>query len=298
MGKSKGSKIQHILIIRLSAMGDVAMTIPVLQAMKEQHPQVKMTVLTRAFFAPMFAQVVNVSVFVADTKGEHKGVLGLWKLYKALKKRQIDVVADFHNVLRSNILKMYFRLGRTSFIQIDKGRAEKKALTRESNKKFKALKTTHQRYAEVLEKIGFPITLSDSAPLSKKPIAPGTQALIKADTKRWIGIAPFAAFPGKMYPLGLMEEVIGQIAETNAYKVLFFGGKDDVETLDAWADQFENCINMAGKVTFEEELALISQLDLMLSMDSGNGHIAAMFGIPTITLWGITHPYAGFYPFG
>ncbi|MEO0528703.1 MAG: glycosyltransferase family 9 protein, partial [Bacteroidota bacterium] len=51
-----------------------------------------------------------------------------------------------------------------------------------------------------------------------------------------------------------------------------------------------------GKLTFQEELALISNLDLMLSMDSGNAHLAAMYGIPVVTLWGVTHPYAGFYP--
>lgn len=35
----------------------------------------------------------------------------------------------------------------------------------------------------------------------------------------------------------------------------------------------------------------------MLSMDSGNAHLAAMYGVPTVTLWGVTHPYAGFAPF-
>jgi len=54
---------------------------------------------------------------------------------------------------------------------------------------------------------------------------------------------------------------------------------------------------MAGKIPFQEELNLISNLDVMLSMDSGNGHIAAILGIPVVTLWGATHPFAGFLPF-
>jgi len=61
--------------------------------------------------------------------------------------------------------------------------------------------------------------------------------------------------------------------------------------------QFESVTNVAGILTFEDELNLISNLDLMISMDSANGHLAAMFGIPVITLWGVTHPYAGFVPF-
>lgn len=54
---------------------------------------------------------------------------------------------------------------------------------------------------------------------------------------------------------------------------------------------------MAGKLNFHEELQLISNLDIMLSMDSGNAHIAAMLGVKVITLWGATHPFAGFKPF-
>ncbi|HEX9152631.1 MAG TPA: glycosyltransferase family 9 protein, partial [Flavobacterium sp.] len=60
----------------------------------------------------------------------------------------------------------------------------------------------------------------------------------------------------------------------------------------------ENVITMAGKIKFQQELQLISTLDVMLSMDSGNAHIAAMLGVKVITLWGATHPFAGFSPFG
>jgi ADP-heptose:LPS heptosyltransferase len=67
--------------------------------------------------------------------------------------------------------------------------------------------------------------------------------------------------------------------------------------LDQWAGCFPNSINLVGKLAFKEELALISHLHLMLAMDSGNAHLASLFGIPTLTLWGVTHPYAGFYPF-
>ncbi|TNF72820.1 MAG: ADP-heptose--LPS heptosyltransferase RfaF, partial [Bacteroidetes bacterium] len=61
--------------------------------------------------------------------------------------------------------------------------------------------------------------------------------------------------------------------------------------------EYPHCSSVAGKMTLSEELAVISNLDLMLSMDSGNGHLAAMYGIPVITVWGVTHPYAGFAPF-
>lgn len=120
------------------------------------------------------------------------------------------------------------------------------------------------------------------------------------DSDILIGIAPFAAFKGKMYPFYLMEKVVKQLSESGGYKILLFGGgQGEKQKLQSLADQFPNCYNMVGKQTFAEELSLISNLKLMLSMDSGNGHLAAMYGIPVVTLWGgVTHPFAGFAPFG
>lgn len=300
MGKPKSSAGEgiHILVIRLSAMGDVAMTVPIISALLDQYPNIKVTVLTRAFFSPLFSELRNVTVYEADVKGKHKGIFGLWKLYKELKSLNLDMVADLHNVLRSNILRQYFRLGSIPFIPVEKGRAEKKALTSLTHKVFEPLTTTHQRYADVFGKLGMPIDLENAGPLSKRSIGPSTMELVKGKEQKWIGIAPFAAFDGKMYPLDLMEKVVHSLNETNHYKVLLFGGgEEEKDILDKWADKYQNSINLVGKLSFKEELALISHLNLMLAMDSGNAHLAALFGIPTLTLWGVTHPYAGFYPF-
>jgi ADP-heptose:LPS heptosyltransferase len=79
--------------------------------------------------------------------------------------------------------------------------------------------------------------------------------------------------------------------------MLFGGGKKEIELLDNLANKFPTAINIAGKLKLNQELALISNLDVMVSMDSGNAHFAAMLGINTITIWGITHPFAGFAPF-
>ena len=290
---------KHLLVIRLSAMGDVAMTVPVLAALLDQYPDIKITFLTRGFFKPMFSQLTNVTVFEADVKGRHKGIFGLYKLYKELATLNIDAVADLHNVLRSSILKFYFLFGTIPVYQIDKGRNEKKALTALKDKTFVQLKTTHQRYADVFEKLGFKIAIDKAPLLSKTSLTTKTQNKIGSDTKKWIGIAPFAAFLGKMYPLDLMEKVVLMLNNTEKYKIILFGGGvNEKKQLDEWQLKYTNCINMTHQVSFQEELALISQLDTMLAMDSGNAHLAAMYGIPTITLWGVTHPYAGFYPFG
>ena len=289
----------HILVIRLSAMGDVAMTVPVLSALSQQYPHLKITVLTKPFFAPMFAQLKHVNAFEAEVKGNHKGLFGLWTLYKELRALRIDAVADLHNVLRSKVLKLFFRFGGIPFVQIDKGRAEKKALISSISKVFKPLKSTHERYAEVFSKLDFPVDLSKAIPLSQEKPSEEILKWVGAQSKKCLGIAPFAAFEGKMYPLYLMKEVIHKLDDAGNYTILLFGGgKEEERKLNIFETQFKCCTNVSGKLSFAEELAVISQLDGILSMDSGNGHLAAMYGIPVITLWGITHPYAGFYPFG
>lgn len=280
-------------------MGDVAMTVPVLTAFCNKHPNAKITFLTRKFFKPMFDQLPNVSIFAADVKGKHKGIFGLWRLYKELKTLDIDAVADLHNVLRSNVLKHFFGFSKIPFRQIDKGRVEKNALTALKNKVFKnPLKSTHQRYADAFESLGFTMDLSMAKPLEKLPLPNRINDFVGEAPKPKIGIAPFAAFDGKTYPFELMEEVIEELNENNAYRLFFFGGgAAEAEQLNRLETKYSNGINCAGKFSFEEELALISNLDLMLSMDSGNGHLAAMYRIPIVTLWGVTHPYAGFSPF-
>ena len=285
-------KPKHILVIRLSAMGDVAMTIPVLRAFTNQYPEVKLTVLTRLFFTPFFRNLPNTTIVSADLKDKHKGVLGLYKLSKELKSLDIEAVADLHNVLRSKILK-FFLFGKR-VVQIDKGRDEKKALV--NGQSFKQLKTTHQRYADVFEKLGYPIDLSQPTFPKKENLKEKYIQFIGSDSKSWVGIAPFAAFEGKMYPLDLMTTVIEALSKN--CKVLLFGaGNDEKKSLEDIANQFENVINLAGQFSLSEELDIISNLDLMLAMDSGNAHMAAMLGVKVITVWGVTHPYAGFLPF-
>ena len=297
MGKE--NKKNHLLVIRLSALGDVAMTVPVVHGLLKKYPDLHFTVLTKKHFAPIFSGLERVSVHSADVKGAHKGFVGLWHLFNELKKLELHAVADLHNVLRSNVLKRYFAMGGTPFFQIEKGRTEKRALTRSKNKVFKQLKSTHERYCDVFSKLGFPIHLSETKILERRQLSEKVLGIVGTDTKKWVGIAPFAAHEGKMYPLHLMTEVIEIINKTDRYKILLFGGGEhEKQALQAISQTYENAINVAGSLSLAEELELISNLDLMLSMDSGNAHLAANYGIPVVTLWGVTHPFTGFYPYG
>jgi len=290
-------KKPHIAVMRLSAMGDVAMTVPVLRALVAQYPNVRVTVISRPFYKPFFDDIPNLEFFAFDALGKHKGVLGLLQLYWDLKPLKIDFFADLHNVLRSKFIRSRFALRGNKVAATDKGRAEKKALTRENNKVFKPLPTMFERHAKTFETLGFPIDLSQPIFPPKLKLDSEVIKITGEKNQNWIGIAPFAQYDSKVYPLDLMQEVIRQLAENQLNKIYLFGAHAEIPQLNALSKDFTNVEVVHGKLTFKQELQLISNLDVMLSMDSGNGHIAAMYGVKVVTLFGATHPYAGFAPF-
>ena len=289
---------EHILIIRLSAMGDVAMTVPVIRALVEQHPEVKITVVSRPFFQPFFEDISNVNFFGVDLEKRHKGFLGIFQLFSDLRTLQIDVVADLHNVLRSKVVRSLFALSGKKVAATDKGRAEKKALTSLSNKIFAPVKPMVERHVDTFNQLGFSIDLTNPQFPEKESLSEEILSITGTKNQNWIGIAPFAQYESKVYPIDLMQQVIDGLAENKNQKIFLFGGGDkEIQLLNQLQNQHKNVIVLAGKLKFKQELGVISNLDLMLSMDSGNAHIAAMLGVKVITLWGATHPYAGFKPF-
>ncbi|MES2812303.1 MAG: glycosyltransferase family 9 protein [Bacteroidota bacterium] len=291
------ANIKHILVIRLSAMGDVAMTVPVLRAFSLHYPEVKITVVSRPFFKPFFDGISNVDFFPIDLNKRHKGFLGLLRLYSDLKKLNINAVADLHNVLRSKVVRTLFTLSGKKVAATDKGRADKKALTRAENKIFAPVKSMFERHSDTFQKLGFTIDLSNPSFPSKAILSDEILEITGVKNEKWIGIAPFAQYDSKVYPLDLLQEVINGLAKENQKLFLFGGGAKEIEKLNHLKGNLDTVIVVAGQLKLQQELDLISNLDLMLSMDSGNAHIAAMLGIKVVTLWGATHPYAGFKPF-
>lgn len=291
------SKIKHIVVIRLSAMGDVAMTVPVVRAFVAQYPEVKVTVVSRPFFQPFFAEIHNVNFFSIDLKKRHKGFFGLLRLFFDLQKLDMDAVADLHNVLRSKVVRTLFAWSGKKVAATNKGRVEKKALIRAENKIFVPVTSMLERHIMTFQQLGYAIDLSHPVFPNVAILSKEIQQISGVKNEKWIGIAPFAQYETKVYPMDLMQEVIDSLAKEKEKIFLFGGGEEEIKKLNQLKKEYANVIVVAGKIKFQQELDLISNLDIMLSMDSGNAHIAAMLGVKVITLWGATHPYAGFKPF-
>ncbi|KAA6318490.1 Lipopolysaccharide core heptosyltransferase RfaQ [termite gut metagenome] len=288
----------RFLVIRFSALGDVAMTIPVIHSFAMQYPQHEIVMLSRPVWETVFRMLPgNVSFLCADLRGKHKGIGGLNRLFCQLREMNFDYVVDLHDVLRSQYLCFRFKLSGVSTGVFDKGRVAKKKLVRRRRKVLENQKSSFYRYSEVFKYLGFPFYINFiSIYEDLKEKSPQLQPITgeKGNTI-WIGIAPFAKHKGKIYPLELQEQVVAHFSKDRQVKVFLFGGGESEEKiLNEWVMKYPSIISVTGKIRMEAELALMSRLDVMLSMDSANMHLASLVNIPVISIWGATHPYAGF----
>ena len=292
------AKPQKIIVLRFSAMGDVAMVASVLKEFAVQNPEVELIMVSRSAFEPFFAEIKNFIFHPIQPKNSHQGLTGLYQLYKELKKYKPTAIADLHDNLRSRVLSTFFRLAGIETKRINKGRTEKKALTRTNNKVFKQLKPTVERYADVFRNLGLPVTLSNQLKFSPKELPLKAKVWFEDQHIKKIGISPFAQHRYKVYPLEKMKVVIKCLNELD-YEIFIFGGGAEEKTVaEGWSSEFKNVVNLIGNFNLTEELAIISNLDLMVSMDSAGMHMASLMGIPVISIWGPTHPYAGFLGYG
>ena len=291
----------HLLIIRFSALGDIAMAVPVVASLARQYPDLRITVLSRPFARVLFEGLApNVGFMGADIKKEYAGLRGMNALYRRLVAKNITAVADFHNILRSNYLRLRFNLGHYHVAHINKHRRGKHRLTRNSDKVLEQQPTSFHNYLEVLARLGYTVEPTFT---SIFPPEGGHLRLLphvigeKKKFQQWIGIAPFAAHKGKIYPKQNMEKVIVQLIQRHpsCRIFLFGGGGDEKVVIDGWAEKYKNCVNASAVVGgLKNELILMSHLDVMISMDSANMHLASLTATPVISIWGATHPFAGF----
>ena len=283
--------MKKLLIIRFSALGDIAMSVPVVHDLAVQYPDLEITMLSREMARPLFECLPsNVHFIAADLNGMHKGLFGLCRLWRDAHLSDFDYIADFHDVLRTWWLRTEGCLRRKKVAKIDKGRKGKKALTRQKNKVLIQQATSFERYAKVLEQLGFPIK-----PQFVKLDYSSFCETQKATNETWIGIAPFAKHEAKVYPLEKMEQVIKALsARENTSIFLFGGGMTENEQIERICATYKNVQPAKSQQGLKGELALMSQLDVMLSMDSANMHLASLANTPVVSIWGGTHPYAGF----
>ncbi len=289
---SRGSKLpRHIVMIRLSALGDVAMLPHAVRALHEAYPDVRVTVLTRPMLRPLF-DGLDVDFLMADTKNEHRGIKGIWRLARQVKELGADAVADTHGVLRSRLLCLFARLRGIRTRRIRKGHIEKWFRMGYSRKGAVPLKHTVVRYCDTIRRLGF--RFDDPQP----PAKPSFPNPMGEKRGTWIGFAPFSAHAGKTYPADLRDELTALLSERYDRVFIHSGGGQEAAFANRMEEIYPNVTALWGKVKLDGERNLISHLDCVVSMDSLVMHIASLTATPVVSIWGATHHEFGFLGYG
>ena len=277
--------------------------VPAIKGVLEANPDLEITVVTRKFFAPFFHDIPRLKLVYTDFKGRHKGIFGLLRLYKDLKKSgPFESVFDLHGVIRTKILSFLFKISGIPCFSIDKGRKEKKFLIK--SRYIRALKHTTARYLETFGAGGFKGQVGKAPFLridkeSQVNANKFLEKILPKSDKIRIGLAPFATHQPKLWGIQNFRELITLInTEYNVDFFLFGGGKEEIKLLKEFQSYRPNIFLTAGELELSTELALMRTLDLMISMDSSNMHLASLSGIPTVSIWGGTHPAFGFSALG
>lgn len=287
-------------------MGDVVLLLPVIQSLVKSYPDIEVTVVTRPKFASLFTDIERVIPFPADVDYTYSGIFGIRDLFgKLLRKAHYDVVMDMHDHIRTILLRSLFKVFGVPVVVFEKGRREKHTLTRKENKATGALPHTVQRYQLAFEKAGYPLVLG-TAPYftikesTQEQLGDWLRANNLTKNKKWIGIAPFAKHTTKIWPTENYTLIIERLLQKGEAKFfLFGGGEKDIKFFESLKNKFPtHCVVVAGQLKLKQEVALMTQLDLMLCVDSSNMHLASLLGIPLLSIWGGTHPDVGFGPYG
>ncbi len=281
---------KHLLVLRTSAMGDVAMLPHALRALQTAYPALKITVATQPMFRPFF-RGLTVDFLDVKVKAEHHSVRGMWRLAREARALGVDAVADVHAVLRSLAFSLSMRLHGIRTARIRKGRSEKRQAMG-SGGDFKPLKHSVVRYCDVFRRLGF--VFDDPTPATK----PMWGNPLGEKQGCWVGFAPFSAHAGKTYPEEQSRQLM-QLLAARYDRVLVHGGGGREQ---AFAEEMEaaypNVTALFGKVRFAGEMEVIAQEDCLVSMDSMAMHLASLVATPVVSVWGATHPALGFLGWG
>ncbi|MDX9928460.1 MAG: glycosyltransferase family 9 protein [Bacteroidales bacterium] len=286
---------ERVLVIRASAMGDVALAVPLLDELAGRYPDTEFVFLTRKEFNPL-VRTRGVSLFNPDFRGRHLGLSGIIRLRADIDREgRIEKVVDLHDVLRSKVLRFLFRLTGRSVSVIDKGRSEKRKLLKGVIRT--PLRHVTDRYADTFANAGYPLKGSFRDfryEVGEEVTLPGA-----GNGSLKIGIAPFARHKLKAWPVEKIRALVSRINDfCDADFYLFGGGDSENRLLASLAEEIPGAVNMCGRYSLSEEIDMISRLDVMVAMDSANMHVAALTGTRVVSVWGGTHPAAGFGPMG
>jgi ADP-heptose:LPS heptosyltransferase len=284
--------MRKILVLRLSAIGDVAMTVHALRSLSRKYPDLEITLGTRERLAGFFKEIPNVDFLFFPDKA---GLKELYEYIKTAGRKRFDYVADLQNNLRTSIIRTSLRMTGSKVAAYEQMAYGKWKVRRSWpwKKDITPLRNNVLRFCDVFGKLGFPVP----DPVLVHKVLPLPDGFGPKEGV-WIGIAPFSRREKKIYPLDSCAELI-RLLSLRCGKVFIFSGPGaEVKFCNGMKAMYPNIETVFGRTDLAGETALISNLDALVTMDSATMHMATLTGAPYLAIWGGTHPATGYSAYG
>jgi heptosyltransferase-2 len=289
------NKIDKILVRSTNWIGDVILTFPAIATIRKNFPRSYIAMLSRPWVAPLLENNPEVDeVILYDQRGIHSGILGRFRLVKALKEKKFDLAVLLQNAFDAALIALLTGIPIRAGYNSD---ARGPLLT---NKVIldKTVLGKHQvyYYLEMLNALGMDIVdenpvikVSDEA---RKRAIGILNSLNIQNGELLIGINPGAYFgPAKRWFPERYALLLDMIHKDFGGKILLFGsGEEKVISEMILSIANSDIIDLAGKTSLLETTALIEKCNLFITNDSGLMHLAAALKVPLIAIFGSTDP--------
>ncbi|MCX7610115.1 MAG: glycosyltransferase family 9 protein [Ignavibacterium sp.] len=275
-------KIKNILVIRLSSLGDILLTTPLLRAIKTQYPNVKIDFLAKQEYSDLMINNPNIENLFLLNKD---GIINPAKTNSSTTLGQYDLIIDLQNNIRSRRISSKLR---TQIVRFKKYSIRKLLLVRTKINLMKDFPSIPERYAETID-----IKLDDKGVeiISYKE----TSKEIK-NLKKIIGICPGSKHFTKRYPIEYQINLCKLLVENN-FNVVLFGGKLDKEICQEISERVPHIINLQNDDDILQTVADMKMCDVIVCNDSGLMHVASSFNKKLIAIFGSTVKEFGFTPY-
>ena len=277
------NKLKKVLIIRLSSLGDILLSTPLIRTFKEKHPQTEIDFLLKGRYKDALIQNPNLNnIFIYPLNKDE-----LTKLIGELKHQNYDLVIDLQNNFRSKNLKSFLEVPKLKFHKRD---LEKLLLVYFKINRLKNYPPIPVRYSNTLAKFNLDHNGLDLYTNKK------SSDLFKAD-KNYIGFCPGAKHFTKMWPMEYYIQ-LGNILRNEKYNVVLFGGKDDEKICGEISSRIPGSLNLCNNDDILQTAADMKRCSAIVCNDSGLMHTACAEKIPVLAFWGSTVKEFGFTPYG
>lgn len=292
---------KSILVFQTAFPGDIVLTTPLFKALKKRFPESKLSVLTTPPGYELLRDIKEIDSLISyDKKGMDRGISGLVRLVRRLRDERFDICFSPHRSQRTALI-LY---GAGIPVRIGFSDASLSFLYSERVDRDLSLHEV-ERVLSLLKPLGLENTGLDKAPylgisaeVWKKAKKIFEDAGISSDDTV-VGVAPGSVWGTKRWTAEGYASLINRLTDSYDAKVILIGSSSERETGDKIVSLVRNRpVDLVGKTSLRELIAVIDRCKLLIGNDSAPGHIATARMVPVVSIFGPTVPKFGYSPYG